>query len=109
MTRAARLLAEAGKSVEPADAEFLLMTMLDLPRHRLREPDCAVADPAAQAYRALVARCARGEPPQYLVNSAPFLDFDLYVDPRVLIPRPETEELVSRVPVSYTHLRAHET
>lgn len=97
MTRAAKLLAEAGRLVEPADAEFLLMTMLGLPRSRLREPDCAVADPAARVFRDLVARCARGEPPQYLVNSAPFLDFELYVDPRVLVPRPETEELVSRV------------
>jgi release factor glutamine methyltransferase len=95
VTRAARLLAEA--RVERADAEFLLMALLGLPRHRLHEPDCAVADHTARAFRDLVARCAAGEPPQYLVNSAPFLDFDVYVDPRVLIPRPETEQLVARV------------
>ncbi|MDR1567309.1 MAG: peptide chain release factor N(5)-glutamine methyltransferase [Streptococcaceae bacterium] len=33
-------------------------------------------------------------PLQYLMNQAPFCDLDLYVDERVLIPRPETEELV---------------
>lgn len=36
-------------------------------------------------------------PIQYVLNSAPFLDLDLYVDKRVLIPRVETEDLVSRI------------
>ncbi len=35
-----------------------------------------------------------GEPIQYVLNLATFLDFDFYVDNRVLIPRPETEGLV---------------
>lgn len=42
-------------------------------------------------------RAMEGEPIQYILNSAPFLDFDLYVTPDVLIPRPETEELASIV------------
>lgn len=33
-------------------------------------------------------------PLQYVTGVAHFLDLDLFVDPRVLIPRPETEELV---------------
>ena len=37
-----------------------------------------------------------GEPIQYILNNAPFLSFDFYVDKRVLIPRVETEELVKR-------------
>lgn len=39
-------------------------------------------------------RVISGEPIQYVLNVAPFLDFDFYVDKRVLIPRPETEGLV---------------
>lgn len=39
-------------------------------------------------------RITTGEPIQYVLNIAPFLDFDFYVDNRVLIPRPETEGLV---------------
>lgn len=39
-------------------------------------------------------RITIGEPIQYVLNIAPFLDFDFYVDNRVLIPRPETEGLV---------------
>jgi len=39
----------------------------------------------------LVARRARGEPLQYVLGSWEFRGIDLMVDPRVLIPRPETE------------------
>jgi release factor glutamine methyltransferase len=39
----------------------------------------------------LVERRAGGEPLQYVLGSWPFREFDLLVDRRVLIPRPETE------------------
>jgi len=44
---------------------------------------------------ALVRRRASGEPLQYVVGSWGFRSLDLLVDQRVLIPRPETEEVVS--------------
>ncbi len=43
---------------------------------------------------AMVERRRRGEPLQYVVGSWGFRTLDLLVDPRVLIPRPETEGLV---------------
>lgn len=46
---------------------------------------------------ALVSGIESGRPLQYLLGKAWFMDFPLLVNPSVLIPRPETEELVSYV------------
>jgi release factor glutamine methyltransferase len=52
----------------------------------------AVADDPA-TLDDLVSRRLAGEPLQYLEGTAPFGPFDLAVDERVLVPRPETEGL----------------
>jgi release factor glutamine methyltransferase len=44
--------------------------------------------------RALAARRRAGEPLQYVLGHWAFRSLDLLVDPRVLIPRPETEQVV---------------
>jgi release factor glutamine methyltransferase len=49
---------------------------------------------AATALRQAAARRLNGEPLQYIIGHWPFRALDLDVDERVLIPRPETEELV---------------
>jgi release factor glutamine methyltransferase len=42
----------------------------------------------------MASRRAAGEPLQYVFGHWPFRRLDLFVDPRVLIPRPETEQVV---------------
>ncbi|RMH56622.1 MAG: peptide chain release factor N(5)-glutamine methyltransferase [Candidatus Hydrogenedentota bacterium] len=49
----------------------------------------------AAVFRSSIARRARGEPLAYVLGTANFRGLDLEVTPDVLIPRPETEELVS--------------
>jgi release factor glutamine methyltransferase len=49
---------------------------------------------AATALRQAAARRLGGEPLQYIIGHWPFRTLDLDIDARVLIPRPETEELV---------------
>ena len=53
-----------------------------------------LSDPDLQPYRDLVAKRARGEPVAYLRGFKEFYGLRFLVDPRVLIPRPETEALV---------------
>ena len=48
----------------------------------------------AVAARGLADRRAGGEPLQYVLGHWPFREIDLIVDRRVLVPRPETEQLV---------------
>ena len=43
------------------------------------------------------AKLLQGMPVEYVINQASFLHTKLYVDPRVLIPRMETEELVANL------------
>lgn len=56
-----------------------------------------VNDAQVRELGAAVARVNRHEPLQYILNEAWFFGRRFYVDPSVLIPRPETEELVSLV------------
>jgi release factor glutamine methyltransferase len=44
-----------------------------------------------------LAKVLEGQPLQYVLGEAPFIDLDLYVNSNVLIPRPETEGLVMLV------------
>lgn len=47
--------------------------------------------------RSLVQRRGKGEPLQYILGEMPFMDLNLKIDSRALIPRPETEEMLERL------------
>ncbi len=49
---------------------------------------------AAERFQALLARHASGEPMGYLIGEQAFFGLSLRVDPRVLVPRPDTETMV---------------
>lgn len=89
-------LQRAARLIPREEAEFLLMGLLGLKRHELYLEDGQMDEEKAQVFRRMVRAAQKGAPVQYLVKQAPFLDLKLYVDERVFIPRPETEELVLR-------------
>jgi release factor glutamine methyltransferase len=58
------------------------------------ELDEPVAASVPSRVESMVARRQAGEPLQYILGVWPFRTLELAVDPRVLIPRPETEQVV---------------
>lgn len=87
----------AGPDAPPArqEARDLIAAVLDVPRfwptaHR----DRGLSSDEAARIEATAERLARGMPLAYAARRAQFRALSLYVDERVLIPRPETELLV---------------
>ncbi|HET6870731.1 MAG TPA: peptide chain release factor N(5)-glutamine methyltransferase [Solirubrobacteraceae bacterium] len=77
------------------DAELLLAHALGVDRSRLVLDSRRTVDASAvHGFRDLVARRAAREPVAYILGRKDFRRITLSVDPRVLIPRPETELLV---------------
>jgi release factor glutamine methyltransferase len=95
---AARHLTEKGVEDGRLDAELLLAHVLGVKRLDLYLQFERPLEPAeVGAYREAVRRRAHREPLQYITGEAAFRELTLGVDPRVLIPRPETEVLVGEV------------
>ncbi len=63
----------------------------------LREPDHIPDPPVTAQINAIVADIRSGLPIQYILGQTDFCDLKIQVDKRVLIPRPETEELVEHI------------
>lgn len=94
----ANLLRESGVEHHRFAAEHVAARRLAIPRlelalHRAR----VISGADREAMAADLRRLACHEPLQYVLGSADFMGHLLKVDRRVLIPRPETEELVERL------------
>jgi release factor glutamine methyltransferase len=89
-------IAASGSESPRLDAELLLAAALGVDRAALViDPAREVGGPAVQRFQGLVQRRSAGhEPVAYLLGTKGFRHIDLEVDPRVLVPRPETELLV---------------
>ena len=79
------------------NAELLLARSLKLSREQLYTHfQIQINQEEKEALEKLVQRRISGEPLQYILEHQEFWSIDLGVDPRVLIPRPETEVLVEQ-------------
>jgi len=76
------------------EARFIVEEVLDGPGPGVRSRPGTVAPGPAAVARAMADRRMAGEPLQYIFGHWPFRGLDLRVDARVLIPRPETEQVV---------------
>ena len=85
-------------------SELLAARLLHLGRGMLAgELEKDVPEKCLEAMRRGMARLVKGEPVQYVLGEWDFRTLTLGCDRRALIPRPETEELVTRV---LAHLRS---
>lgn len=94
----------------PTDsARFLLLGLTQLDQTQLlihyRDP---LPTAQWQAFATAIDRVVAGEPAQYVLGSAPFYGLALTVNPAVLIPRVETEELVDWILTDATGLAAEQ-
>ena len=85
----------SGSETPRLDAELLLAHAVGVGRTAIvAHADAPVGAGAARTYRAAIERRAAGEPVAYIRGIKEFHGLAFFVDPRVLIPRPETERLV---------------
>jgi release factor glutamine methyltransferase len=98
LKKADEYLAQNGCPAARLDAQVLLAHVLETERVQLyvdhARPLC---EDELSAYRRLIARRARHEPVAYLVGEKEFWSLPIRVDPRVLIPRPDTETVLEAV------------
>lgn len=101
-----------GKGFEEArlNVELLLAHALDIQRIQLYSNfDKPLTQEELKQFRTLYERRLTREPVQYIIGSANFMGLHFTVDPRVLIPRPETETLIEQVMLACQRYDADET
>ncbi len=95
LTASTDALRAAGIDEPRLDAELLLAAATGWDRaHLAAHPDAELPAGASRRFAEMVRRRLRREPVAYILGRRGFRRLELAVDPRVLIPRPETELLV---------------
>jgi release factor glutamine methyltransferase len=80
------------------EAEVLLAYTLKLKRIELyTNHERILAQSELDLFKSYLQRRIEKEPIAYITNNQPFMSLDFYVDPSVMIPRPETELLVELI------------
>jgi release factor glutamine methyltransferase len=98
LREACNWLEAAGVPDWQASAEWLVCEALNCSRVELWSQPLVMVDVAGVVkLDEMLARRISREPVQYIVGYADFMGLRLSVDPRVLVPRPETELLAERV------------
>ena len=88
-------LTAAGCDTPRLDAELLLADAMGVDRAVIvSDPGRGLTPEQARRFQSYAMRRTQREPVAYILGTKGFRTIDLLVDPRVLIPRPETEHLV---------------
>jgi len=97
LRRGSGYLAARGSDSPRLDTELILGSVLGLSRlHLYLQFERPLLPAELDRLRPLLRRRAEGCPVAYLVGTREFMGLEMAVSPAVLIPRPETEQLVER-------------
>ncbi len=95
--RSTGFLAKKGVDSARLQTELLLAHQLKLPRMQLYlNFERTLTPEELDSFRELIRRRGQREPLQQIVGSTSFCGFEIAVNPRVLVPRPETELLAEQ-------------
>lgn len=91
------LINKYSKGISRVESEMLLEYLFDCNRIDLYTKDLAINEVTEELYDSLACRWLGGEPVQYITGKAEFMGLDFMVTRDTLIPRPETELLVTEI------------
>ena len=80
------------------EAKLLICHALKINEHEIiSKPNKIISEKEIQIINKLLVKRAKKEPYAYIINKKYFFDMQFYVNKNVLIPRPETENIIENV------------
>jgi release factor glutamine methyltransferase len=92
-----KLLTQSCTLSSQLDIELLVLHLLNIDKNVLYRDNPSFTEETCNELKELIKRREKGEPLAYLTNQIGFWNLSLYVDNKVLVPRPETETLVQNI------------
>ena len=92
-----KLLTQSSTLSSQLDIELLVLHLLNIDKNVLYRDNPSFTEETCNELKNLIERREKGEPLAYLTNKIGFWNLSLYVDNKVLVPRPETETLVQNI------------
>lgn len=88
----------ANSSIDPTEAEIFLSHLLGKDRSFIQTfPEYRLSKEQSAKYKDFISRRSRHEPLSYILGYKEFCGNNIKIDARAMIPRPETEEIVTNV------------